>query len=100
MSATGLIDADALARWLVEQRWFASKAREVAGLRVLESVELDTEPEPRMALALVEVAFGPGTHELYHLPLGLRHGEVEVVGEGHGRLARFRARDGDVIDPG
>jgi trehalose synthase-fused probable maltokinase len=93
MSATGLIDADALGRWLVEQRWFASKAREVAGLRVLESVELDTEPEPRMALALVEVAFGPGTHELYHLPLGLRH-----VDEGWSEAVIGTAGDRTVYD--
>ena len=73
MDVESLIDADVLGRWIVEQRWFASKTREPAAFRVLEAAPLDTAPEPQMVLALVEVAFGAGTHELYHLPLGLRH---------------------------
>ena len=73
MDVESIIDADALGRWIVEQRWFASKTREPAGFRVLEAAPLDSAPEPQMVLTLVEVAFGAGTHELYHLPLGLRH---------------------------
>jgi trehalose synthase-fused probable maltokinase len=73
MDLEALIDADALGRWIVQQRWFASKTREPAGFRVLEAAPLDTAPEPQMVLALVEVGFRAGTHELYHLPLGLRH---------------------------
>ena len=88
-----LIDVAELERWLVAQRWFASKSREVAALRVLEAAELDTEPEPRLVLALVEVAFGPGTHELYHLPLGLRH-----VDEGWSEGVILRAGERTVYD--
>ena len=73
MDLDALIHADALGRWIVGQRWFASKTREPAAFRVLEAAPLDSHPEPQMVLALVEVAFGAGTHELYHLPLGLRH---------------------------
>lgn len=72
-TAVDQIDPEHLKDWLVQQRWFASKSREVAALRLLEAAPLDTSPEPQMVLAIVEVAFGPGTHELYHLPLGLRH---------------------------
>jgi maltokinase len=87
------IDVAELERWLVAQRWFASKSREVAALRVLEAAELDTAPEPQMVLALVEVAFRPGTHELYHLPLGLRH-----VDEGWSDGVILRAGDRTVYD--
>ncbi len=57
--------------WVVAQRWFASKAREVAHLNVLEAVPLRTEP-PLLVLALVEAVFSPGTHETYQVPIGLR----------------------------
>ena len=57
--------------WVLEQRWFASKAREVAQLNVLEAVTL-REDAPMLVLALVEARFQTGTHELYQLPLGLR----------------------------
>jgi maltokinase len=67
------IDPETLRAWLVDQRWYASKAREVAHLNVLEIAPLDGEPEPLMALALVEARFHAGTHELYQLPLGFRH---------------------------
>ena len=57
--------------WVVAQRWFASKSREVAHLNVLEAAPLRTEP-PLLVLALVEARFQPGTHEVYQVPLGLR----------------------------
>ena len=57
--------------WVVAQRWFASKAREVAHLNVLEAVTLRGE-SPLLVLALVEAVFSPGTHETYQLPIGLR----------------------------
>ena len=50
-----------------------SRARS-AQLNLLEVAPLDgDEPEPLMALALVEARFHAGTHELYQLPLGFRH---------------------------
>jgi trehalose synthase-fused probable maltokinase len=55
----------------VQQRWFGSKSREVAHARVLEAPFLRKDP-PVLALAIVEIAFDTGTHELYQLPLGLR----------------------------
>jgi trehalose synthase-fused probable maltokinase len=93
MDAEALIDADALGRWIVGQRWFASKTREPAGFRVLEAARLDDQPEPQVVLALVEVAFGAGTHELYHLPLGLRH-----VDEGWQEAVIDTASDRTVYD--
>jgi maltokinase len=57
--------------WVLEQRWFASKAREVGHLGVLEAITLREDP-PALVLALVEARFHTGTHELYQVPLGLR----------------------------
>jgi trehalose synthase-fused probable maltokinase len=57
--------------WVVAQRWFASKAREVAHLNVLEAVPLRADA-PMLVLALIEARFHPGTHETYQVPLGLR----------------------------
>ncbi len=80
-----MIDETPLGDWILRQRWFASKAREVAGFHVLETVRLEGEPE--MLIALIEVRFHPGTHELYQVPLGVRDAwDGEVV-----------SRDGDRV---
>src|SRR4051795_1138846 len=68
------IEEGPLHEWVVEQRWFASKSRDVASLNVLEAVSLRDDP-PMLVLALVEARFPAGTHELYQLPLGLRPAE-------------------------
>jgi maltokinase len=57
--------------WVLEQRWFASKSRDVALLNVLERIVLRDEA-PLFVLALIEARFHTGTHELYQLPVGLR----------------------------
>jgi maltokinase len=54
-----------LEEWVLKQRWFASKAREVAAVNVLERVQLSEDPA--LALELVEARFQAGTHELYQL---------------------------------
>jgi maltokinase len=56
--------------WVQQQRWYASKARQVAGIEIAEMVTL--RDEPPLVLALVETRFGTGTHELYQLPLAIR----------------------------
>src|SRR5919198_6421097 len=63
---------EALHDWVVEQRWFASKSREVTQIKVVESVPLRTEGSPLLTLALMEAVFTAGTHETYQVPLGLR----------------------------
>src|SRR4051794_2710085 len=65
------IEDGALQEWTIAQRWFGSKAREVAQLNVLEAVALRRDV-PLLVLALVEARFPTGTHELYQVPLGLR----------------------------
>jgi maltokinase len=60
--------------WLTAQRWFASKAREVASANVLQRVTLSESPA--LELHIVEARFQAGTHELYQLlpgePEGVR----------------------------
>jgi trehalose synthase-fused probable maltokinase len=65
------LDETALHDWVVAQRWFGSKAREVTHIGIAEAVPLRTET-PIMVLALIEARFGEGTHETYQLPIGLR----------------------------
>jgi maltokinase len=66
-----ILDDDRFREWIVGQRWFGSKAREVAHIEIAECVVLREEP-PQLALTLIEARFGEGTHETYQVPLGLR----------------------------
>jgi maltokinase len=73
--------------WMVAQRWFGSKAREVSHIDVAVCIPL-REEVPQLALALVEARFGEGTHETYQVPLGLRPADEgwseRVIGEAEG----------------
>jgi trehalose synthase-fused probable maltokinase len=68
------IDAEALADWVVGQRWFASKAREVH-VGLVEVLVLNEDP--LLGLALVEARFAAGTHDLYQLLVG--SGDLEAL---------------------
>jgi maltokinase len=85
----GLREED-LRPFMLEQRWFGSKSREVAHVTVADSTPV-REDEPALALALVEVRFHPGTHELYHVPVGVR---PTSSGWSEGRIADV---DGSVL---
>ncbi len=68
------LDEGAFQEWIVQQRWFGSKSREVSHVEIVECIPL-REESPQLALALVEARFGEGTHETYQVPLGLRPSE-------------------------
>jgi maltokinase len=70
--------------WLTRQRWFASKAREVAGASVLREVTLSEDPA--LVLKIVEARFNTGTHELYQLLPG-DDGAIRALAELFGREA-------------
>src|SRR4051794_22100699 len=74
--------------WVVEQRWFASKSREVTQINVVEVVPLRSDGSPLLVLALMEAVFSSGTHETYQVPLGLREASEgwseRVIGEQDG----------------
>jgi trehalose synthase-fused probable maltokinase len=67
------LDAESLRGWVERQRWYASKSRAVAGIEIVEGIALGEDPT--LFVALVQTRFATGTHELYQLPLWLRHGE-------------------------
>ena len=56
---------DELIEYVTDQRWYGFKGRDVAGASVVDQVEL-----PGLTLALVEIVFPEGTHEVYQLVSG------------------------------
>jgi trehalose synthase-fused probable maltokinase len=64
-----LPNEESLREFVVAQRWFGSKSREVAHFRVLETIPVTEQP---LGIAILEAEFLPGTHELYQLPIGAR----------------------------
>ncbi len=73
------LDEEELRDWVQHQRWYASKARSVAGIEIVESITL--RDDPPLLLALVQTRFATGTHELYQLPLALRPPEEVPRGD-------------------
>jgi maltokinase len=77
------IDEQKLADWLLDRRWFGSKARDVASIHVLDVVGIHDGP-PALAAALVEARYPGGTHDVYQLLLGLGDdgfGEEAVIAD-------------------
>jgi trehalose synthase-fused probable maltokinase len=70
-------DEQALIEHVVRQRWYGAKSRGVAHAQVLDSVIVRAD-EPRLALALVEMRYETGAHDVYQLLYSLRGGELEV----------------------
>ncbi len=70
------LDERRLIDFVASRRWFGSKTQELTHARVVDSAVLRGET-PVFALAIVEVRFHAGTHELYQLFLGFRSGEGE-----------------------
>jgi predicted trehalose synthase len=71
MTDLAFLEGPQLQEWMIAQRWFGSKSRDVSHVDVVEAVELRSDA-PRLVLALVEAVFSAGTHETYQVPLGLR----------------------------
>jgi trehalose synthase-fused probable maltokinase len=86
------IDERVFNDWIVAQRWFASKTREVSHIEVVDSVALRADP-PLLVLTLVEARFPTGRHETYQVPLGLR-----PAAEGWGERVIFQDADWTVYD--
>src|SRR5947208_2393946 len=68
------LDPQLLQDWVIAQRWFGSKGRTVSALEVLQGVPL-RDDEPLLVLALIAARFPSGTHDLYQLPIGIRHSD-------------------------
>jgi maltokinase len=65
------LEEAALREFVLARRWFGAKSREVLSVNILAAVPLRSAV-PLLALALVEVRFQPGTHEVYQLLVGFR----------------------------
>jgi maltokinase len=82
------LDEQELADWLLDRRWFGSKARDVASIHVLDVVALNPSAPtpPALSAALVEARYPGGTHDVYQLLLGVgsNGGDDSVIGEVRG----------------
>jgi maltokinase len=87
------IPEEALRDFVLGQRWFGAKSRELAHFTVI-AAPVVRQDEPLLALALVEIRFHAGTHELYHVPLGFRRDWPDAIAEVEG----WRAYDA-LADP-
>ena len=79
------LDEEKLADWLLDRRWFGSKARDVASIHVLDVVPVHNGP-PALSSALVEARYPGGTHDVYQLLLGVgsNGGEDAVIDDVRG----------------
>jgi len=57
--------------WMREQRWFAAKTQALAGVEIIEQAAFDDE----LSLAVAQVEFANGGHQLYQLLLARSEGE-------------------------
>ena len=80
-------DEQALIDYVTGQRWYGAKSRAVAHSQVLDSVVLRTT-EPQFALALVEMRYDTGAHDIYQLLYALRDGVFEIEPLDEPQLAR------------
>jgi maltokinase len=85
------LDEEKLADWLLDRRWFGSKAREVASIHVLDVVPIHDGP-PALGAALVEARYPGGTHDVYQLLLGVGSDDLdEAVVDEIGGVAVYDA---------
>jgi maltokinase len=80
------IDEQELIEYVTEQRWYGSKSRTVSHSQVLDLVIL-READPAYSLALVEIRFDTGAHEIYQLLLSA-DGDLRLDGLQDAALAR------------
>lgn len=87
------LDDQRLADWLPAQRWFASKTQALTGVELIEEAPLDDD----LALAMCQVQFASGAHELYQLTVSGIGSEIELDALGVPAHARTLLR---AIDEG
>jgi maltokinase len=70
-------DEQALIEYVTSRRWYGAKSRTIAHSQLLDSVVLRSA-EPQFALALVEMRYETGAHDIYQLVNARRAGRFEV----------------------
>ncbi|MCL2586440.1 MAG: phosphotransferase [Streptosporangiales bacterium] len=94
---------DALATWLVDQRWFAGKGRELRDLTVVADTQVTTG-DPELRHLIVTVRNGE-TSDYYQVPVGLRASLPErleharIGSSGDGRQLYDALHDSELTRP-
>ena len=58
------MDERSLIEYVTRQRWYGAKSRTVSHSEVLDTVTI-RQAEPQLSLALVEMRFDTGAHDIY-----------------------------------
>src|SRR3954463_7799493 len=82
-----MVNEQELIEYVTDQRWYGSKSRTVSHSQVLETIELRAA-DPRHVLALVEIRFDTGAHEIYQLLYSEQGGDMQLDGLADPALAR------------
>ena len=79
------MDERSLIDYVTRQRWYGAKSRTVSHTAVLDTVTV-REVDPQLSLALVEMRFDTGTHDVYQLLVsgGDEDGPVDGLAEDAG----------------
>jgi trehalose synthase-fused probable maltokinase len=98
---TQRLDEEQLRDWLSQQRWYASKTRELTGIEILEQAELDDG----LVLAFVLARFATGTHDLYQVTVAVDDGDIAFDGladptRARGLLRRIETGEDLLTDEG
>jgi maltokinase len=94
---------DALATWLVEQRWFAGKGHGLRDLAIVSDIELlDGEPELRHLIVAASHDTAVDYYQVLagfrrRMPLRLEHARIGPAGQG--RVAYDALHDADLTKP-
>jgi maltokinase len=72
-----VFDESQLVEYVTTQRWFGSKTRNVTGAHPLDTIVLSAT-EGGLVLALVEVRFETGTHDVYQVLGAERDGRLQL----------------------
>ena len=72
------VSSEALGEWMLAQRWFGAKARELGSIAILDAVPIADSDDP-LLLLIVEVRAPTGTHDLYQLPVGVAPAAAEPL---------------------
>jgi len=94
-----IIEREVLPGYVRNRRWFGSKARSIAGMRVAEQVAVSHEPDGAR-IWFVEVTYRDGAPETYTLPVQITRGNAarEVAQSApHAIIARIEATEETVL---
>ncbi len=73
------VEGNALIEYVTRQRWYGAKSRTVIHSEVLDTVVI-RQTEPELTLALVELTYDTGAHDLYQLVFSGRGDGVAIDG--------------------